>query len=816
MDLRAQAASFEMTGRFEEAQRLYQLMREANPGDFDACYQLGLIAFRQGDPQAARTLFGTALAAKPNDASAWMMQGLALQAMGDPQASLASHDKAVALAPDMAAAHANRANALQMLNRAEDALADYDAALRCNPRLASARSNRGGLLLQAGRLDEALADLNEALAIKPDFPAALNNRGQVRRAMGHARAALDDYDSALAVLPDDATLHNNRGNALWDMEQLDEALDAYASALTVRPGYAEALCNQGQVQLELGRREDAIASLRQAVAAGPEHSDSWLALGNALVAGGALGEAQGCYQKAASRPALENLALLLLAQGDARAALQVIKPLLAAPDQGQIGKIFADCIAGLDGGDTDLRGLLETALNAPWARPGDLVRAAARFLLDPPSPNDPLLQALLCAAPNVDLALERFLTRARHELLAGELDNVEFAAALARQCFINDYVFACGVDEQQQAHSLRDALAAGEKLAPLQLLALASYFPLGEVPGCEALLQQAWPEALQTVLTQQIAEPADERRLKATIPRLTNITAPVSQLVQAQYEAHPYPRWVRLAPVVPARSVGAYLRRKFPLSAFDRRASLQKEDILVAGCGTGQHSAATAAKFPAAQVLAVDLSRASLAYAMRMSCHLDNLEHAQADLTQLDGERRFDAIESVGVLHHLADPLAGWTKLQALLQPGGFMMVGLYSETARRGLAQARAFIKEQGFAETSDGIRQCRQQMKAEEHAGHFAAILASPDFFSTSSCRDLLFHVQEQSFTLDQVAEFLDKHALNFLGFELDGALLQAYRLRFPNDPAATNLKQWQLFEKENPGTFAAMYQFWIQKAP
>ena len=91
----------------------------------------------------------------------------------------------------------------------------------------------------------------------------------------------------------------------------------------------------------------------------------------------------------------------------------------------------------------------------------------------------------------------------------------------------------------------------------------------------------------------------------------------------------------------------------------------------------------------------------------------------------------------------------------------------------------------------------------------------LKSSDFFSTSSCRDALFHIQERRLTLTDIESFLQKNDLTFLGFELDADVHKAYRSRFPNDPAGLNLAQWHIFETDNPSTFAGMYQFWIQKA-
>lgn len=67
----------------------------------------------------------------------------------------------------------------------------------------------------------------------------------------------------------------------------------------------------------------------------------------------------------------------------------------------------------------------------------------------------------------------------------------------------------------------------------------------------------------------------------------------------------------------------------------------------------------------------------------------------------------------------------------------------------------------------------------------------------------------------TLTGIEAFLRDNDLAFLGFEIDASVLRAYKRRFPDDRAATNLDQWQIFENENPDTFFGMYQFWIQKA-
>ena len=64
----------------------------------------------------------------------------------------------------------------------------------------------------------------------------------------------------------------------------------------------------------------------------------------------------------------------------------------------------------------------------------------------------------------------------------------------------------------------------------------------------------------------------------------------------------------------------------------------------------------------------------------------------------------------------------------------------------------------------------------------------------------------------TIPQIKEFLEDNGLAFLGFT--GPVAQAYRRRFPNDPALTDLDQWHVFETEHPDAFVNMYQFWVQK--
>jgi SAM-dependent methyltransferase len=404
-----------------------------------------------------------------------------------------------------------------------------------------------------------------------------------------------------------------------------------------------------------------------------------------------------------------------------------------------------------------------------------------------------------------------------------DADTLNFACALARQCFINEYVFDESEHEREQAGALRDrlvtALQSDGPIHALWLAAVASYIPLHSLPGADGLARRGWPQMAAGVLAQQVQEPNEEQRLRSSIPLLTPIVDDVSRSVGRQYEENPYPRWPEPMPPSNPSSFDDHTSLQFPRASFCRLGKANP-DILIAGCGTGRQSIGTAQNIVGAQVLAIDLSLTSLAYAKRktLALGLRNIEYAQADILQLGSiGRTFDVIEAGGVLHHMADPWTGWRVLLALLRPGGCMRIGLYSALARPAVVAARRFIAERGYGTTANDIRKCRQELMNLPDGAPMKILVDSSDFFNISGCRDLMFHVQEHQVTLPAIKSFLIENDLEFLGFvEMDAGTIREYGRRFPADDAMTDLDLWHRFETEHPHTFAGMYMFVVQKKP
>lgn len=730
-------------------------------------------------------------------------------------------------------------------------------------------NNLGNTLLNLGRLSEAEASYRHALEIKPDYVEVHSKLGNTLKNQGRLAEAEASYRRALEIKPDYAEAYYNLGVTFQEQDRLNEAAAGYRHALEISPDYAEAHSNLGVTLLKLGQTLEAESSLRRALEIKPDYAEAYSNLGTILWEQGRFPEAEDSYRRALEiKPdfpeGLNNLALILNARDEPITALNLVAQSLQLRETMEAKSIFVACVKRLKFRDSTaaIRGLLVRALSEPWGKPSDLARTGAdlvksnrdigecvsraveawprrlpmQHLLGStgigPVASDPLLRVLLDSAPICDIDLERFLTMMRQGLLdasAGAIASASedetilgFYSSLARQCFINEYVFALTDDEAGKAHALRNSLAAaleaGSPVPALWPVAVAAYFPLRFLPLADRLLDRIWPDAVFAVLVQQVREPAEEEQYRPFMPRLTAIEDEVSLQVQSQYEGNPYPRWVKAGPASKPMTIDEFLRKSFPSITFRPFGKNNAPDILVAGCGTGLHPIGVAQRFREARILAVDLSLTSLCYAKRKTQELglDMIEYAQADILKMGTlDRSFDIIESVGVLHHLHDPMAGWRVLLSLLRPGGVMKLGFYSEVARRDIVRTRSFIAEQGYGLTSGDIRRCRQDLMNFSESAGFGFAVRSEDFFSISACRDLLFHVQEHRMTLADISAFLSKNNLQFLGFEIDAHILHAFRLRFTDDRAMTNLVYWQTFEEDNPDTFLGMYQFWIQKA-
>ncbi len=509
--------------------------------------------------------------------------------------------------------------------------------------------------------------------------------------------------------------------------------------------------------------------------------------------------AQGCFMEA-----VEVLAGHLQTNAGSTGAAQRLSDLFSAVTPVTFATVSASGLAA--------------ALSLDRVTPEPLARAAGLLLMERGglaglSDDEALaglLKAMLQAAPVTEPTLEAQLVGLRKAIILGENTSVpdDLLPPLAHQAWLNEYVWPVSDDERAAIRSL--ASTTGDDAAAL---VLALYQPPGRGIGGSL-------KALARVIDR---EAHDMARADSHLAAGSGPVDETGRAVAGQYEENPYPRWRWMQSPSPgaARRLLVEMTSDAPVDlkgGWDRG----QLRILIAGCGTGQQAVRAAQAYaPRADLLAFDFSRASLRYAsMRARQHrVGNLRFRQADVMALpefdapfDGP--VDLLECVGVLHHLADPFAGWRVLLDRLKPGGLMYLGIYSATARHELTRYRETLAAKGMdGSNADAMRDIRSKILADPADDFEKSLSLSADFHTLSNLRDLLFHTHEKPVTLEHIRNFREDEELDLLRMDVRSDVADAFAAE-EGRGALNDLRAWERFEVRHPKAFEGMYLFWIQK--
>ena len=848
-------AIIKQTGRLDESLAPMQRAVEISPKDPETHNNLGVTLQELGRLREAEDSYQRALALKPDVAEAHYNLGNTLNGLGRLDEAVVSHNCALALKPDFAEAHYNLGNTLKALGRLDQAEASFRRAIELKPEFASAHSNLGVTLTGLGRFKDAEASHRKAIEVMPDFAEAHSNRGNTLRELGRLKESEASYRKAISLKSDFAEAHCNLGVTLHELGRLHEAEASYNRALMLMPESAVAHNNLGVTLKELRKLEEAKASYNAALVLNPDFTEAYNNLGVTLKALGSLAEAETNYRKAISlKPdyaeAHSNLGITLLELLRLDETIESCSKAIALkPDLADAHVILGKAIGKAIFTESNPQlypPLLQMLTGGEFVRPSDAAAGILSLLKQDPVIKNlllqnlvemsfeqvgraieslhelPLLHHLMRVCPLPDLQLEGLFLTVRRLLLAN-LNNFEtspervyFLSTLSLHCFVNEYIYAESDEEigliADLEDEIRQTVMRARQPDVLKVLCLASYRPLHKYDWHKTIETL---DNLREVRKRLLDDPLTEKSLAETIPVLAEISDSVSQQVRSQYEENPYPRWIKTEIHAKSKSISAVCDEASLSIHSQTVKSVAAPKILVAGCGTGQHSIGTASRFSNCHVTAVDLSLASLAYAQRKTTEfgLSNLRYLQADILHLDAlGQEFDIIESSGVLHHMNEPMAGWRILVDQLKPGGLMRIGLYSELARRHIERVRQQTASLRTESSEAAIKQFRRSLvESDDDSAQRLSMFG--DFFSLSTFRDLVFHVQEHCFTLPKIRSSLDELGLHFCGFENPDTVKHFLKF-FGRGVDTYDLSLWHEFEQSNPRAFIGMYQFWCQK--
>jgi tetratricopeptide (TPR) repeat protein len=776
--------------------------------------------YTKGQLQEALDTGSQLLKQFPTSVLLYNIIGAANQELGNLTEAIKAYSKAISIKPDLAEAYNNMGVALKDQGKSEEANEAFTKALSIKPDYAEAYNNMGNTLQDQGKLDEATEAYNKAISIKPDYADAYNNMGNVLKDQAKLEDAIEALTKATSIKPDFSEAYNNMSLALKDQGKLDDAIEALNKALAIKPDYADAYNNMGIVFQEQDELEEAIKAYNKALAIKPDNADAYNNMGNALKEQEKLDDAIEAYNKALSiKPdyaeVYNNIRIILqgrIFNKPSRELQKTIASLLDRKTYARPSNIASAAISLLKSEPT-LQKHLQLADDDVIKSPTDVISDLSEH---------PLLLKLMSVCPLPDLSLEKLFRKLRASLLisssdiTGSTTLINFQSALALQCFTNEYIYSHSEEEEKILQSLeaniKKTIKNNEQPAPQIILTLASYKALNQYEWCKSLVVC---DKIKDVFTRQVEEPNQEAKCKCVLPLLNDISDEVSLKVRDLYEENPYPRWVNLGLSFKPMSISKIVD-DIPLKLHDYKISeIEKSEILIAGCGTGQDGIQTASRFKGSKVLAIDLSLSSLSYAKRKTEELGikNIDYMQADILDLGKlDRQFDIIESAGVLHHMDKPMAGWKVLTECLKPGGLMKVGLYSELARQYIVKIKKEISNADIGSSDEEMKSFRDSIIGSEK-DHYELILFTRDFYSLSELKDLLFHVQEHRFTIPQIKDCLNELGLKFCGFE-SAKIVSNFTQTNKNKNDPYDLDKWQAYEEANPRAFVEMYQFWCQK--
>ncbi len=264
--------AFYRTSMFEEAVRELNQVLELAPDDLEAEFYLGLIAFRQGDRNAAATKFGEirerggrgpavynnlalAIAALDRFADAVQLLDEGLKSapghaglrltkawlqlrQGDPAAAARTLDEYVELASDDLPAlyYSARALAEAMSADLEKAVAVASDGVARHPASAGLAVNAGVIFERKGDVARARELYEQAFEHDSSLPQASKNLGDLLYRGGRYEEAAEAYERALRSDPElGDDVYAKLGNVYYKRRDRKRAIDLWQRALDINP-----------------------------------------------------------------------------------------------------------------------------------------------------------------------------------------------------------------------------------------------------------------------------------------------------------------------------------------------------------------------------------------------------------------------------------------------------------------------------------------------------------------------------------------------------------------------------------------------------
>jgi tetratricopeptide (TPR) repeat protein len=177
------------------------------------------------------------------------------------------------------------------------AAASLSTAIEADPQSAQALATLGTVEALAGQTDQARRHLEQALALQPTMVSALNHLA-VLKLEEDVAGSTDLLAKAAKLNPDSPVLSNNLSVALARSGRLQEARAALQKLVDAQPLEADWRWNLAVVLMALGDARGAMAHVQPLAESGSREPAVWRLLGDIHVAQTQLDQAEAAYRRA--------------------------------------------------------------------------------------------------------------------------------------------------------------------------------------------------------------------------------------------------------------------------------------------------------------------------------------------------------------------------------------------------------------------------------------------------------------------------------------------------------------------------------------
>ncbi len=674
------------------------------------------------------------------------------------------------------------------LNNLEKAEILIEEAIGLNPNLPNSYCIRGLILKSLNRYDEAKLSLEQAIELDNNYFDAFINLGLLNKDSNQYDEAEEYYLKALEINNKSAVAHLNLGACYKEKQQLEKAIFHTEKAIEIDNKLEKCYLNLATIYNQIGNYKKSLLLTKKEILLNKNSELSYQLLSELIKKGELLNTSnkdnRELFNNILNRKDISHRELFGCI--NSMISIEILEKLSILESELYENNEFNILI-----------------------NQKELVKALSLLIFC-----SPLWEKVL-----VNIRKNILISYSEKDKVSNNILN--FTIGLGSQCFLNEYIYYISKEEKNKLEELKKKLNNNKNQEYL-LAIISCYQSLSSINDEIINLNDyvSNNKEFNNLLNLQIKELNDEKKISKGIKKIGNIKDFISKEVKNQYELNPYPRWRynSYAKENKLNFLSIINSEIYPNTIKSNLDPLKNKqtNILIAGCGTGIQIL-EASRYSNCEITAIDLSNSSISYAKRKvdEYGLKNVDFIEMDLLELKSlNKRFDLIECSGVLHHMNDPTKGLSNLLDVLEPKGFLKLGLYSKYARKEILKARELIKEKDIKPSVDEIRSFRNDVLNGE-IKQLNEITNWSDFYSTSMCRDLCFHSHENCYSLIEIKKMLKVSNLEFLGFTLSKEIKDKYKKDNKDIDSLKDLELWDKFEKLNPNSFREMYQFWARKS-